>query len=190
MVEFVMCIPLLALVLGLTFFFGWAMSNQQHVRISDRYTVWRMLRERSRPTAEELNETFFANRGRQVNLDTWRWHSDTLDYFVDATDHYDRRAGSLADDMILHRFSHGMTAQVHGEFPSDVSLWQRFTGAIRSRHSRQGLEWRCQQARSESAVAEEFLRLLDVMLDTTPAPADRLAQMFRRLYLAHWNAAS
>ena len=41
MVEFVMCIPLLALLISGMFFFGWAMRNQQKVKVSDRYAVWR-----------------------------------------------------------------------------------------------------------------------------------------------------
>ncbi len=41
MVEFVFCIPLLALLISGMFFFGWALRNQQKVKVSDRYAAWR-----------------------------------------------------------------------------------------------------------------------------------------------------
>ncbi len=42
-IESIFCVPLIAIILGLTFFFGWAMRNQQRVIISDRYAVWRLV---------------------------------------------------------------------------------------------------------------------------------------------------
>ncbi len=41
-----MCIPLLALVIAGTFFFGQVMRNQQRLRVADRYVAWRLVHNR------------------------------------------------------------------------------------------------------------------------------------------------
>ena len=41
-----MCIPLLALIIAATFFFGMVMRNQQRLRVADRYVAWRNLHNR------------------------------------------------------------------------------------------------------------------------------------------------
>ncbi|MCD4825254.1 MAG: pilus assembly protein [Phycisphaerae bacterium] len=46
LIEFVVCIPLLALIIAATFFFGMLMRNQQRLRVADRYVAWRNLHNR------------------------------------------------------------------------------------------------------------------------------------------------
>ena len=41
MVEFVLCVPLLAMLIAGMFFFGWALRNQQKTKLAARYTAWR-----------------------------------------------------------------------------------------------------------------------------------------------------
>jgi len=41
LLEFVMCIPLLALIIAATFFFGMVMRNEQQLCVTDRYHAWR-----------------------------------------------------------------------------------------------------------------------------------------------------
>lgn len=43
LIEFVFCIPLLALIILGTFFFGHVMRNQQRLRVADRYHAWRLV---------------------------------------------------------------------------------------------------------------------------------------------------
>ena len=105
MIEFVLCIPLLALVIAAVFFFGMVMRNQQRLRAADRYVVWRTVHngqanadasdqayfeygepdetaERTAfiqayeavnvvdPTADRINELFFAGQAENVGLET------------------------------------------------------------------------------------------------------------------------
>ncbi len=43
LIEFVMCIPLLALIIAGTYFFGMVMRNDQRLCVSDRYHAWRVV---------------------------------------------------------------------------------------------------------------------------------------------------
>ena len=65
MLEFIMCIPLMAILIAAIFFFGWVMRNQQRVRIATRYASWKHVYDTS-PSTQQLNEKFFDDRGYDV----------------------------------------------------------------------------------------------------------------------------
>jgi len=186
LVEFALAIPLLVGVLGLTFFFGWAMKNQHQVWAADRYACWRQVRTGQTPPDWQINQMYFANKA--INMSTNRDAGDTQteqDFAADVSAS-DGAAGELATQLAVRQFPGGLSVHVQGEFPTSVGLWQQYTGAIRSRHARQGVEWRRQQAGCESAVADQQLTSVDGALMATPAPADGLARFLRTLYLQRW----
>lgn len=66
MVEFVMCIPLLALLIAGMFFLGWAMRNQQKVKISNRYAAWRDVHNaKARTDASSYAYTLYGEPGQE-----------------------------------------------------------------------------------------------------------------------------
>jgi hypothetical protein len=185
--EFAVSLPLLALVLVCTFFFGWAVMNQQHVWIADRYACWRQVRNGSTATAQELNQNFFG--GRATNISTARdsGSSKTEQDFVSAVAADNRPAGDLAQELVMNRFPKGLHVSIQAEFPTSVKYWQRFTGAIQSSHEREGVEWRWRQAFCASVVADQLLQPLDNMLSVWPAPATNVGRFFRTLYREDWS---
>lgn len=177
-----MVIPLLALVLGLTFFFGWVMTNQQHVRQAARYTAWRRVVRNSGVGADELNRRFFADSAEQVDISGGRSGEPTLLDYSDALSSFSSPAGDLAEATAVESFPRGRWARVSAEFPTDVGLWRRFSGAMRARHSREGVEWRRGQASVEKAIRELHLGGLEDSLDGIPSPGSTLAERLQNLY--------
>ena len=186
-VEFAVCIPLLALVVVVTFFFGWAMVNQQHVWTADRYAAWRQVRTGSVPSDDSLNQDFFAGRARNVLTARDDGTSRPEQDFVDDVAGDSGPAGDLARGLVLDRFPKGLGVHDQAEFPTDVAVWERYTGAIQSRSSRIGVEWRWRQARCETVVADQLLPTLDGTLQTLPNPATGMGAFLRSLYRNNWD---
>ena len=193
-IEFVMVIPLLAAILGFTFFFGWAMVNQQHVKIADRFQTWRNVRAGSGVGANTLNDRIF-----QGHLDEHSYHQDsgtfssetlkTLEGLVMAAGAQSPQAEALAYPMVMDRSPRGRWTTVHGRFPSEIGIFQQvenYQGDIRHTHMRDGKEWRWRQIWCEPVIRDEFLFELDSTLKGVPSPGDGLAAMARRLYLTRW----
>lgn len=194
MIEFVLVIPLLATILGFTFFFGWAMVNQQHVKIADRFQTWRKVRAGSRVGAAVLNDRIFQghldeNTYAQESGTTSAETKKTLEYLVEAAEAQSPEAGALAQPMVMDRSPHGQWTTVRGRFPSDIGIFQQvenYQGDIRHTHMRDGKEWRWRQIWCEPVIKDEFLFELDSTLLGVPSPGDGLAAMARRLYLTRW----
>lgn len=186
MVEFVACIPLLGVVLALTFFFGWAMNNQQHVWIADRYAAWRSVRGGAMATEGELNAAFFRNIARDVHVSGDGGPSGTRRDFADAVASVNQPAGDLAAATVADHYPNGRRVWVSADFPPNVGAARHFSGVISHRFSRAGVEWRWPQVRCEVEVTDQFLPALDNLLAGMPAPADHLARMFRSLYRNGW----
>lgn len=181
-IEFVMCVPLLATILGLTFFFGWAMKNQQHVRISDRYLAWRQIRNGTSPSGADINVTFFARQASDVSVSGGSGPGETSDDFVKKANEVANSAGSLAQH-VVDRSPASSVIRVGAEFPSQVGTWQYFTGKINSAHSREGVEWRYHEASCSDAVIRDYLNDLDTILKGLNDP---LAEVFRNMYQTGW----
>jgi len=194
LIEFVMVIPLLGAVLGFTFFFGWAMVNQQHVKIADRYQTWRRVRAGARVSAETLNERIF-----QGYLDEERFHQGagtyssetikTLQGLVEAADTESPQAAVIAETMVMERSPRGRWTTVHGHFPNEIGIFQKvedYQGAIKHTHMRDGLEWRWRQIWCEPVIRDEFLAELDETLEGVASPGDGLADMAQGLYMIRW----
>ncbi|MCK4277382.1 MAG: hypothetical protein KAX78_12760 [Phycisphaerae bacterium] len=157
MIESVLCVPLIALVLGLTFFFGWAMRNQQRVIISDRYAVWRRVVAKQTVGGGQLDAAFFGYEAGTVNVDYGGGPDGTLVDYVSAAAERGGRAEELAERLVEH-FPRSHSAVVSADFPSDVPMWSGFTGAIRRRHVRDGVEWRRGEVEKLIAHAESLIK--------------------------------
>jgi hypothetical protein len=186
-VEFAACIPLLALVVVVTFFFGWAMVNQQHVWAVDRYACWRQVRTAAVPSDDELNQAFFAGRARGFTTARDEGSDQVEQDFAGDVAAGSAAAGDLARGLVVDRFPKGLGVHAQGEFPTDVTAWQRYTGAIQSRHARSGVEWRWRQASCEAVVADQMLPSLEGALATMRSPAGNMGDFLRSLYRNGWD---
>jgi len=186
MIEFVLVIPLLALIIAITFFFGWSLMNKQHVAVSDRYTAWREVLTGSQVTGRNLNVMFFRDRAVDVDIHRGDGPDETLSDLAAAAGYVSAGAETLARETAVERFPLGRAVNVAAEFPTQGGIWRQFTGAIHSTHARDGVQWRRGQASNQRVVAREFLGQVDDALGGIAAPGTKIGQFFRRLYLAGW----
>lgn len=200
MMEAVLCVPLIALVLGLTFFFGWAMRNQQRVIISTRYAVWRRVLANDTVNSGRLDQAFFGEQANVEPVDYGGGPIETLEDYVILAGNYGAPVELLAKSLVIDhpRFPRSHSAEVSAEFNPELfsGVWSMFPGEIRQngggyiqrRHVREGVEWRNREAALERQVRDQFFRPLDTALRSIPAPGSGLGQAFERLYTRRWNA--
>jgi hypothetical protein len=184
LIEFIMAVPFFALLMGLTFFFGWSMKNQQHVRISDRYVAWRDVRV-GRYDPNDLNEKFYGGTATSVDVARGGGPDRTLEDLADEASNNSAEAGTLAEECAVNRWPRGRRVEIHAEFPADVGLWRDLglNGPIRSEHMRDGVEWRCgDRVFNNGPVKEQFLRDFDRSLPNT-----RMGRVLRILYDYKWK---
>lgn len=186
MIEFVMALPLLLFVLVGTWFFGWAMMNQQQVRVSDRYTAWREVRGGGRVRPDHLNERFFGERADPISIRRGQGPDWTIQDLIGAAGDRGGQVQAYTEELIWDRFPTSRSARVDARFPSDIDLWNRLEGSIKSRHVREGWEWRRDEADCESAVRDVFLSDLHEELRALPMPANRFGRVVRHLYETTW----
>lgn len=184
--EFVLAIPLLALVLGLTMFFGWALMHKHQVIVADRYSSWQRVTTGQWPSEEKINELCFNDRASDVDLDGTGPVRQTVYEWVQAAGGKSGQAEALADELYVNRFPTGKRARVSATFQSNQALWERFSGAISHRHGREGVTWRRDEVRCWTTLRDQYYGDVDNLLQRVPAPADGMANMIRGLYLARW----
>jgi hypothetical protein len=113
MLEFIMVIPLLAVVIAGTFFFGQLMRNQQRLRIADRYEAWQ-------PEGDS-NPLLFDGRGENVSIRTGTGPTETLEDLYAQASGESPEADRLAEWLLLTgspgRFPRGWSRRVDAEFP-------------------------------------------------------------------------
>ena len=185
-VEFVLAIPFLAFILGITFFFGWALMHKQKVMIADRYSAWQRVETGSWPGEDRLNNLVFNGRAADVNLSSEEPVWETADDLVNQTGQISRQSEMLADELVLQRFPAGHRAHVAASFDPEETLWQRYTGAIHHRYGREGITWRRAEVSCWLTLRDFYYADLDAVLERMPAPANRMAQTIRSFYLASW----
>jgi hypothetical protein len=188
LIEFVMTIPLLALVVVATFFLGWAVVNRHAVAQASRYSSWHAVRGGS--STADLDENFYANRTQTTSVGRDGGQIENLEAYVDRVGSYDANAGVVAEACILgdsRRWPRGRAAEVVTDFDSSVAAWERWAdGSIRARHSRDGVEWRNRQIDPNQALADHFLTGLDDALSNVPPDGQGLANIMRSLYMSRW----
>ncbi len=186
MTEFVLTLPFLAVIAGLTFFFGWGLMRKHQVLVADRYSAWQRVETGNWPTEEKLNEIVFHNQAVSVHLSGSGGLQDTAQDLVAQAAGYGPRTEELANQLVLHRFDRGRRAQVSAEFDAKQALWQRFGGTIVHSHGREGITWRRDEVRAWETLRDLYYAEFDDSLQRIPPPAERMAHMIRGLYLAHW----
>jgi len=204
LVEMAMCIPLLASIIALTAFLGWAMMNQQNVKAAARYTSWRNVyggwaqRNPDDPNTPDdpnypgLNELFFRQRASSVHAGGGSGEIDEFEQLITAAFDRSDYAGTFADQLILHplpghgHFQHARSGHVSASFRSDMEILNRYQGAIQSYHIRDGVEWRRGQADCQSVTRVQFLSALEDLLLSVQAPGADMANMLRSVYRNGW----
>jgi hypothetical protein len=184
--EFILAIPLLAVVLGLTLFFGWGLMHKQQVIIADRYATWQQVETGSWPGTGKLNETFFRNEASSVDLDGIPAVTETVTDLVAEAGGRSGLAEALADTMLAQRYPGGKRAQVSAKFDSNRALWERHNGTIHHRHGREGITWRRDEVQPWETLRDVYYPELDAGLQRVSPPADGMADMIRGLYLKRW----
>ncbi len=189
MVEFLLIVPFLALILGLTFFFGWAIMHKQQAVTASRYAAWKRIETGAWPTEEELNERVFADSAEHVSLNGS--HDDLRRTATELAIEAGSRngpAGEYAEGLMVDQFPAGRRAQVSVGFDTDQRLYKRFTGDIHSSHGREGVTWRRDEVNPWPALRDHFYLDFDNEMRSLPAPAGGMAGAIRHLYMANWPA--
>lgn len=188
MVEFVLAIPFLATLIGLTFFLGWAVRHQQDVIISARYAAWQEVLRGTTLLHSDLNEMFFANKAARATVGVGKGPDSTRRELVDEVGATSAWAHALADEALFGAkpFPAGRSALVRASFPTDVALWRYFEGSIGKTHARDGRCWRRGQAGVAQALRLRFLIELDQRLLGVRLEGSELAARIRELYLDEW----
>ncbi len=187
LIEFIFIVPLLATLIAFTWFFGYAMKNQQRVRVASRYQAWRSVRPGDRgprpwPT---LNEMFFYDNATSSGSGGSSGPTRSLDDLAEATTNYGDLTTELAEELLLERHvAHGSHASASASFPTHVGAWDRFQGSIRYSHTRDGHEWRLGQINYLEPVRDVFLQELDDEIMGIAHAS--LREKLRRLYLKRW----
>jgi len=186
-----MCVPLFALIIGLTFFFGWSMRNQQRVKAASRYQAWRRVHPDGRPhwpggRLVSLNEMFFGETAKDpVGTGGGSGPDDSLNELVEATSDYGRQTYDLADALVMKHFPRGARASVSARFPSSLNMWEKFRGSMHQHHIRDGVEWRRGQMSYLEPIKDQFLQELDGHIEEYIRDED-LKKNLQALYLKRW----
>ena len=191
MIEMVLVIPFLAFMIGVIYFFGWAMMHQQHVKVSDRYASWRAVYGGG-TTGDNLNDYFFRNQGTNIELAYEAAPGDTAatyDDYLAAASRMGQMPAGLADRTVVQGnqgFSRGHYTNVAAEFPHRSGVSSLYKGQIRAGAGRQGLEWRRAHANEVAALVDQFLGDVDSAMNGVPGDGNAMGQVVRRLYLDGW----
>ena len=205
MIEFIMGIPLLATIIGLTFFFGWGMKNTQRVAMASRYVTWRHVE--GGAGGGSLNAMFFENQATSSDVD-WpagrRSHSGQVG-MTQAVLRLRAEVGDgggrdIADWLLADQaptnvdYLYGCRSNLRAEFSTTVDAWRRMAGRIAASGAREGNEWRRRQASCEEAFLQEpFLLTLDgkllalhERLTAMSGSDNTIGSQVRELYLRAW----
>lgn len=186
LVEFVFAVPFLGFLIGLTFFFGWAMMNAQTVRVASRYAAWRAVYS-DVPTETMVNQYCMESRATPVNVGINGLGGTPFDSFQSLVSSSRPRAGDLADE--LHKedgFPEGKSAEISAEFPSTVPFYQRYTGAILNRNWVDNPMWNTPGSNLGGDLWGQSIKTLYLTDLDTRLQATAIANSLRSLYLARW----
>jgi hypothetical protein len=186
MTEMVLVLPFLAVILSLTFFFGWAMMQKERTHLASRYAAWSAVEAGVPPDEARLNDLVFANKASTLTIGPTGYTSTTLDDLVTRVGQVDQIAGGLADDLIGKRFPHGYRSSVTADFAPRQNFWSQFRGPLSGHHAREGVTWQRQNVSPWNVLRDQFYSPFDTVLEAVPAPGSDMAQMVRSLYLAYW----
>ena len=98
--EFVLVLPFLAIILALTFFFGWAMMHKQQVLVADRYSAWQRVETGAWPSEDRLNQVIFDSRALDVELSSELPVQETVEDLIAEAGQISRSTQVLAEDLM------------------------------------------------------------------------------------------
>ena len=185
-IELAFVLPFLAMIVVLIFFEGWGMVNLLEVRTSDRYAAWKDVYGGGCDN-NQINGLIMQNSAQNVTLDRSEGQLDTLRDLARLSRNYDTHGigvGDLADHWNAAA-PKGKVDAVSAEFPSEVTLWQRFQGPILGTDKREGNEWRFGQTVEAPSVIHVFLN----ELDETIGASGEMGSMTRGMYNNVWWTA-
>lgn len=185
LIEFILLVPLIGLIITLTYFFGYAMRNQQRVKVAARYHVWRHLeRHFNDEPIPEYREAFYYNLTDGGTHGWGQGPAESLEDLVEATSDYNEDAHDLAEDLVMDHFPRGRAGGASAEFPARIR-WDRYTGgAMHGRHTRDGLAWRRGQTPYLEPIRDLFLQDLDD--EIMAIDHAQLRANIRAMYLKQW----
>lgn len=192
LVEMVLCLPFLAFIISVIFFFGWMRMNQQHVWAADRYAVWRsfygwpaMQSEQDGHALspdETLNELFFRNQAEGISIGGGAGDDpESIEGLVNAAGQLSSDAEALADHSAAERWPHARGGSVSAAFPTTQGLWRTFTRRIGGHCYREGVAWRRGQVSYLETIRDLFLADLDSVVRGCS-----LKDELQALYLRQW----
>lgn len=184
LLEFVLSIPLLATVIVLTFFFGYALTNQQHVIVATRFVTWEQADAQYSVVSKEVNVTFLDNKSGRVDIASRGGPRETLEDLVDEVYNEYSSSGELIERCMPGRWPEGHRTQIDAFFASSVPAWDRFAGAMSQQHVRDGVQWQRGEVSYLEPVRDEFLYKLDNAIGQMGNSA--LEGSIRSLYLVTW----
>ena len=189
MLEFVMCIPLMVIVIAGIFFFGWVMRNQQRVYIADRYASWKSVYS-SKPSTQQINEQFFDDRGYDIYMDL---DSDTVTNqvrksFIDAVTARDTETGVYAEDLVSRNLPGGSYALLRSQFDTNSPRWRKWaeSGPIEHSHVRDGRSWVRGETLMPHSIRDIYLQELHDFVTGFPTDASSGGDMIETLYMSGW----
>ncbi len=184
LLELALAIPVLAGIMALSFFIGFAMVNQQHVIHSTRYASWSQVSGVPNYQGNE-QEMFFYDR-LEVNhkFDSTNLQHQTLDDFVNTVGNESSEAFNLITRCIPGQFPGGNQVQVSAQFPTDIAAWTRISGPIERAHFRDGVQWRRSEVSHLNAIRDSYL--LGLHQEVQQIPDDELRAKLEDIYLQVW----
>lgn len=186
MLEFVMCIPLIGILIAGIFFFGWVMRNQQRVRIADRYASWKCVYDTT-PSTQQLNEQFFDGRGYDIytSFDSDLVTNDVRESLIDAVKERDTDAAVYAEDIVGRNLPGGSYALLRSQFSANSARWRKWaeSGPIERSHVRDGRSWVRSETQMPDSIRDIYLEQLhDVVTPQGPSEND----IIQTLYMSGW----
>ena len=202
-----MCLPLLAFLLVMTMFFGWAMMNQQNVKAASRYVAWENayslafsgngqdanhVEDWTDANSATLNGMFFRGEATSASVVHHGATDDEYDQWISDAYGKSTYAGDFANALILNpppgyaHFNHTAGDDIWATFSNNVEAFRQFSGDIHGVHVRGGTEWRKSEAECSNVTRIQFLQSLETQLNAIPAPGASMAEMIKGTYHNGW----
>jgi len=188
LLEFVIAVPFLGFLIGLTFFFGWAMMNAQTVRVASRYTAWRTVYGGNpTPTEATVNEECMGGRANPVSVGVNGLSGLPFADYQTLVSSSRPKAVDLADELYKEDgFPEGRSADISAEFPSTVSFFAPYVGGILNHHSVDNPPWGTPASNQGGDLWGQSIKTIYLTDLDTRLTATAIANSLRSLYLARW----
>jgi|GEM_PF-5255249 Flp pilus assembly protein TadG len=212
MFETVMVLPLVFVILGLVFFFGYAFQREQQQRILARYDAARVAN-RATPAPPQvpaglehpdaMNELFFRNQAQFVDIDWETYRSPAGDALAGLAYQRSTATGELATDL-FNNSPRGTRVKLKVDFTSSIRLPESVSGPMLRRSVHPGPAWAYTDSireneeglwvyhrpshhymRVERRIRNVFYSDFDRQLDNFTEPATRMVSLIRGMLYAY-----